>query len=176
MLSHLWVRPEIRHCFPAFFWGGSETEAKITPKRKNIVRTSWWFFTNPSEKYAQVKMESIGSFPQIGMNITNIFKTTIPIRLPMSFCQENMRRPIRNPLKTPSVIASRYFNTPLEHTTSHPLPRGCKRDCCHYLDGSEIARKGSNSSNFPSGSDFSLLITRYIVDKLWKSAENPSLI
>ena len=43
---------------------------------KNIQRinSSWWFFTNPCEKYAR----QIGSFPQIEMNIKKMFEFPPP--------------------------------------------------------------------------------------------------
>ena len=33
------------------------------------INTGWWFFTNPSEKYAD---RQIGSFPQVGVKIKHI--------------------------------------------------------------------------------------------------------
>ena len=45
----------------AFFW------LHVNPCYGSQI-PSWWFFTNPFEKYAR----QIGSFPQVGVQIRNI--------------------------------------------------------------------------------------------------------
>ena len=53
-----------------------------------FAMSGWWFFTNPTEKYAKVKMG--GNLPQVGVNIKKYFRSKIDDL--GRFCASSMTR------------------------------------------------------------------------------------
>ena len=98
----------------------------------NTFLYSWWFFTNPSEKYAQVKLDHL---PQIsGWNSKNIWVATTNLQPSQSFAWTSEdQRYGRYHLASPSHKMAAVWGT---FRRRFPKFRGLKKNLweTHHLD------------------------------------------